>query len=296
MPTSGNAAGMVEFIGFYDKTNTLTKNDLNGTWEAGKENTVRFLEETQTIQWNLKKSGYQKTGSGNASVYKYQVVYRVRLKNEAQDFAENKTYQTNNPTSLTYQIVQNNNGNITISDPKTLEFPIPSVKGYLVELSFQKQDNYGRPVAGAEFTLCHDTRNCPACHGDNTSTAISDQKAISGTDGAVSFTGIPSGHRYSLEETKVPEGYYANDNHYKVTVAYDVLTVDVTDSGGNSQMPLDGDGKPLPWDRVIVNRTEYRLPETGGIGTRPYTMGGLLLLALAGCSLLYNKKQRKDGR
>ena len=94
----------------------------------------------------------------------------------------------------------------------------------------------------------------------------------------------------------MPDGYYANDNHYKVTVAYDVLTVDVTDSGGNSQMPLGEDGKPLPWDRVIVNSTEYRLPETGGIGTRPYTMGGLLLLALAGCSLLYNKKQRKDGR
>ena len=296
MPTSGNAAGMVEFIGFYDKTNTLTKNDLTGTWEEGKENTVRFSGETQTIQWNLKKSGYQKTGSGNALVYTYQVVYRVRLKNEAQSFIENKTYQTNNPTSLTYQIVQNNNGSITISDPKTLEFPIPSVKGYLAELSFQKQDNYGRPVAGAEFTLRHDTRNCPVCHGDNTSTAISDQTVISGADGVVSFSDIPSGHQYSLEETKVPDGYYANDNHYKVTVAYDVLTVDVTDSGGNSQMPLGEDGKPLPWDRVIVNSTEYRLPETGGIGTRPYTMGGLLLLALAGCSLLYNKKQRKDGR
>lgn len=296
MPTSGNAAGMVEFIGFYDKTNTLTKNDLTGAWEEGKENTVRFSGETQTIQWNLKKSGYQKTGSGNTSVYTYQVVYRVRLKNEEQSFIENKTYQTNNPTSLTYQIVQNNSGSITISDPKTLEFPIPSVKGYLAELSFQKQDNYGRPVAGAEFTLSHDTRNCPVCHGDNTSTAISDQTAISGADGVVSFADIPSGHQYSLEETKVPDGYYANGDHYKVTVAYDVLTVDVTDSGGNSQMPLGEDGKPLPWDRVIVNSTEYRLPETGGIGIRPYTMGGLLLLALAGCSLLYNKKQRKDRR
>lgn len=37
----------------------------------------------------------------------------------------------------------------------------------------------------------------------------------------------------------------------------------------------------------------HELPETGGSGTTPYTMGGLLLLAGAGILLLYNNKKRR---
>lgn len=38
---------------------------------------------------------------------------------------------------------------------------------------------------------------------------------------------------------------------------------------------------------------EYQLPETGGGGTIPYTLGGLLLMAIAGCFLLYNQSKRR---
>lgn len=44
-----------------------------------------------------------------------------------------------------------------------------------------------------------------------------------------------------------------------------------------------------------MDTPEYQLPETGGGGTIPYTLGGLLLMAIAGCFLLYNQsKHRKE--
>ncbi|MBO5170395.1 MAG: LPXTG cell wall anchor domain-containing protein [Oscillospiraceae bacterium] len=52
---------------------------------------------------------------------------------------------------------------------------------------------------------------------------------------------------------------------------------------------------------IVIKNTEsenpaYTLPETGGAGTTPYTMGGLLLMAAAGFFLLYNhsKRRRED--
>lgn len=42
-----------------------------------------------------------------------------------------------------------------------------------------------------------------------------------------------------------------------------------------------------------MDTPEYQLPETGGGGTIPYTLGGLLLMAIAGCFLLYNQSKRR---
>lgn len=39
----------------------------------------------------------------------------------------------------------------------------------------------------------------------------------------------------------------------------------------------------------------YQLPATGGTGTTLYTMGGLSMMALAGCSLLYSRSKRRKG-
>ena len=137
-------------------------------------------------------------------------------------------------------------------------------------------------ATGAEFTLAHDTNNCSICRGDRTSVEVADMKSTSDKDGTVSFTNIPSGHVYTLKETKVPAGYAANPNPYSVTVAYNEVTV--TDSGGNV---LDQDGTI-----TITNTTSYALPATGGPGQLPYTMGGVLLTA-AGILLLYIHAQRR---
>jgi len=101
----------------------------------------------------------------------------------------------------------------------------------------------------------------------------------------VHFTKIPSGHTYKLEETKIPAGYWATGCQYTVVVAYDTTTVTVTDKDGNS----------IEWNGEFLNHTAVALPETGGRGTLPYTVGGLLLI-VAATGLLYNQfKRRREG-
>ena len=43
----------------------------------------------------------------------------------------------------------------------------------------------------------------------------------------------------------------------------------------------------------VYNNVAYELPETGGPGNFLYTMGGMLLTAAAGLTLLYNQTKRR---
>ena len=286
LPTVNGSEEMVEFIGFYDKTPVLTEENLKGEYEPDGENTAAFDAESSRISWNLKQSGYQITTGGNTTVYTYQLVYRVRLKNEHGDFVEGTIYPTNDTTTLQYRSIQGTDGNLTVSDPKTVEFPIPSVEGYLAGLEFKKAAPNGAPLAGAEFTLQHDTKNCSLCRGDNRSSVeIEDMTAVSVEDGTVSFSDIPSGHKYTLTETRIPEGCTSNGDRYSVEVAYDELTVTVTTI----------DGEVRPWDGRIENQTYHELPKTGGIGIILYTLGGILLVISAGSLLIYNHIRRRRG-
>lgn len=281
IPTVGENIDAVEFIGLYDKTPKLAGDSLKGAKGEGTESTATFDPSKYAISWDLKNSGYQKTTDGNTTTYTYQLTYRVRLKNEKSGFEEGKIYQTNDRTTLQYRVVETKDGTVTISEPKTIDFPIPSVHGYLGELKFTKKDNRGKALSGAEFTLTHDA-NCSVCRGDGTAVKeVTAQIAISDENGNVSFTNIPSGHIYTLEETKVPAGYSKTGETYQVQVAYNVVTVTVSKNG-----------KTQDWTGVIENYTGYELPNTGGAGTKTYTAGGLLLMMAAGGYLLYRVRTR----
>ena len=87
LPFSKMASQMVEFIGFYNQTPELVKENLSGAHGGtGGENTAVYDLHKTTIRWDLKGSGYVETGSGTSQIYTYQLVYRVRLKNEAARF------------------------------------------------------------------------------------------------------------------------------------------------------------------------------------------------------------------
>lgn len=259
----------LEFIGFYDKNGSLlpTDRDLSGLSGEGNENTATFDYKAQTqlntITWDLKNSGYTKTVVGGVTTYSYQLVYRVRLKNEMNSFVENQVYDTNAPTSLTYRIFESTNGVATVSKQKTLAFQIPAVHGYLADLTFTKIDSYGNVLAGAEFTLSHNDAACPLCRGDGTSHVdVPVYTAISAADGTVTFTRIPSGHTYTLQETKAPPGYVSDNTKYTVVVSYDVLIV-------------YGD-----WSGTVVNRAGAEFPSTGGSGISPYILTGATLIVI----------------
>lgn len=250
----------------------------------GGEDEAIYTSDGSRIDWDLKKSGYAEKTVGNVTTYTYEVVYRVRLRNEDGSFVENEVYNTNGEAKLTYRVLSDGK----ISDPKTIDFPIPSVHGYLEELEFTKVSSLGDsiPVPGAEFTLSHDDASCSVCRGDGSNHVdVPAQTATSGEDGKVSFTRIPSGHTYTLVETKIPDGYHASGERYQVTVAYDELSVKVTDQNGNL----------VEWNGEVVNQTTYALPETGGVGTWMYTTGGAVLIAL--WILMYSSKRgrRRNG-
>ena len=107
-------------------------------------------------------------------------------------------------------------------------------------------------------------------------------------DGKV-FEKIPSGHRYTLTETKIPSGYTKNNEQYRVTAAYDKVSVFVSHSD-NSETELDA-AHPIQ----IINRAGYELPETGAGGNTIFTAVGCFLILMA---LLreYNSKKNEKGR
>ena len=283
----------IEFIGFWDlwSSSPTLVNSLSGESLDNSlyYNSATFDTSTSTISWDLKDSGFQSVSFGSNRNFLMEMKYRVRLKNEENGFVENKIYDTNDVTSMTYRIIEVMNSKTQISEQRTIDFPIPAVHGYLSELNFLKVDRLGEPLEGAKFTLTHDTENCGTCRGDGKGYVdVPSFEAVSDKNGKVSFIRIPSGHHYTLTETEAPENYLKTNNTYKVVVSYDALTVTVTDSEGN----------PLEWNGSIANDTYYKLPNTGGIGTSHFTFGGLLVI-LAATALMYinncGRKQRKGG-
>ena len=129
--------------------------------------------------------------------------------------------------------------------------------------------------------MSHDTANCSICRGNGEAVTVTDLTATSDDYGNVTFKRIPSGHKYTLTESKVPEGYSASPNTYSVIVAYDKITVLVN-------------GKTEDWDGKVVNGAYYALPETGGIGTLPFTIAGIILILGAGAILYRTRLRRRE--
>lgn len=283
LPTMGTTE-YVEFINFFDKNGAL-RGPLSGSNTDHGENSAAFDGENSAIKWDLKKSGFAMTLEEGRTIYSYRLTYRVRLKNEVGGFVENGPYNTNDTTTLTYQVVETQDGQTVFSEKRTIDYPIPAVKGYLAELKFRKIDGNDLAVPGAVFTLAH-AAECSACRGDETPVPLGTFTATSDASGSVSFARIPSGHTYTLTETKVPDGYRADGNTYRVQVAYDQLTVTVTAPDGSIQI-WNGDGND-----AVVNIGLPRLPETGGTGTLPYVIGGFALMAI---SLLCGRAMRRKG-
>lgn len=277
--------GCIEFISFLEN-GALAGKVLNGEYKVGGGNTAEYDTTVNTVIWDLKKSGYTTDVSGNTTIYKYSLVYRVRLVNEAEDFVQNTEYVTNGEAFLTYNTVTTINGESVISANKQIGFPVPSVKGYLVELSFKKQNDMSQPLSGAGFTLMHDDENCEECHGDNTCVAMPKYTAVADENGVVYFKDIPSGHKYILTETTVPDGYRPDGNTYSVTAAYGDIAVSVYRNGVyKGQWNMDGSD-------TIVDPAGYELPSTGGNGNTVFIAVGLTLMLCAVVTGVALKRKR----
>ena len=225
---------VIDFVGLYDKSNDKNKLKDFITYDSSltdientSNNTANYNSTDDKINWDLKKSEYQKETIGNTTYYNYEIKYRVRLKNETTDFIENQILDTNGKTTLSY-VVRESGKNPRI---ETIDFKIPQVKGYLGKLEFNKLSNYGnKPLTGAKFVLVHDHDNCPCKNERKYMDKNYQQTSTSNEEGKVIFTNIPSGHKYKLKEVETDKYHDINTSEYQVTVSYGNTKTNITDN------------------------------------------------------------------
>ena len=157
-----------------------------------------------TISWDLKRDITKVHDDANKA-YTYTLSYRIKLNTLSSGFAKDTFYKTNGVTDLTYFIEEQG----TAGGLKHAYFNVPSVKGFAGDLTFTKFDANNKPLAGAAFKI---TAN------DDPNWSMDGTPSADGT--SFTFTGIPSGHTYTLTETITPEGYQGLDNTHTVEVAY----------------------------------------------------------------------------
>ena len=188
-----------------------------------------------TISWDLKRDITKAHDEANKA-YTYTLSYRIKLNTLSSGFAKDTFYKTNGVTDLTYFIeVQGTAGGL-----KHAYFNVPSVKGFAGDLTFTKFDANNKPLAGAAFKI---TAN------DDPNWSMDGTPSADGT--SFTFTGIPSGHTYTLTETKTPEGYQGLDDTYTVEVAYGVA---VLKKGADTVTAIVNTPKETPTGSLTIEK------------------------------------------
>lgn len=159
-------------------------------------------------------------------------------------------------------------------------------KTYTYALDLLKADgsNHSRLLEGAVFEIKNSKGNIV-------------KQVTSDKDGKITFTGLAAGV-YTIEEIHAPSTEYA--------LLAGPITIDIQEDSkdkGNctvSIVKIDEEitTKPVVKDGTIsftiYNYKGINLPETGGMGTTIFMIGGAALIALAGVMLVvYSKKSKK---
>ena len=192
----------------------------------GKEVNNSVHVDGNEFTWNILQSEpvdrlCEGDASSETAILGYEFKYKVTLDNLTENTFEETPVNTQ--ATLTYAVQDEDGEWQGGSDKEPLEgtFAQPIVKSHYGDLSFTKENAEGTELKGAEFTLTAEDGSWS-------------KEMTSGENGEVSFENIPSGHTYTLTETKAPEGYLAVDP-ITVTVSYG----DVTAKQGEKEIFLD---------------------------------------------------------
>ncbi|MDT2811158.1 SpaA isopeptide-forming pilin-related protein [Enterococcus asini] len=162
------------------------------------------------------------------------------------------------------------NGNIKIA--------LPTVTNELkpFDLTVNKEDELGKALVGAEFTLT----------GPNNYKQV----ITSTSDDPISefsFTGLTAG-TYTLTETSPPDGYIGLTSD--ITIEISELGV-VAVSGVDEETVLTTDEQNNTISFIVVNKKKVPLPATGGSGTMMFVTISVLALTATGLYFLKRKDQ-----
>ena len=187
---------------------------VSGTGEG-----VSYVATGETLTWKIHQmSAPTRTEGANGEINVFTFTYRVKLDTLKAGFTEGEEYAANGTTTLSYFMGVEPGEVPDADDLKEASFLVPQVKGYLGDLSFYKVggNESGAKLAGFEFALKDSNGNVV-------------KTATSNAAGLVEFEDIPSGHSYTIVETKIPDSYkdtykFPDNNIVAVTVAYGEVT------------------------------------------------------------------------
>ena len=283
-------------------TNLTYNNDVKVCKPGGTEipGAVTATDTTTpgTVKWTLDYSAFGATDEGGVTVY---VCYSATVNADAAD-----TNNARNSVTLTYSDALTPDEKATTTADTT--------NTYMFSIDLKKVDSDGAtPLAGAKFKVYNsETGTTPISFiEDNDTNGTYYRPFITGDTGTV-VTEIPADFRlkgldeddYWLEESTVPEGYYApagtgitGSDRFKVTLdaAYSTGTeysgelnaenskAVAVNEANNGLIVAKGVNTTdkSQYDITIKNSDVPVLPTTGGMGTMLFTVLGVVLMALA---------------
>ncbi len=165
-------------------------------------------------------------------------------------------------------------------------------------------DNQMITLSGAQFRLYRQEEGkAPEYYcrnGDVVSWETNPASALvvtTGADGLSTqrFTKLSDGIYY-LEETKAPDGYRLPSQPVKLEIRQAVMTLPWSNpaSGHEITGTIREEDNSYLYTLTVPNFTGYSLPETGGSGVLPYTIGGFLAICLSFLLLVKRKRDKQD--
>ncbi|WP_445622362.1 MSCRAMM family protein [Lacticaseibacillus paracasei] len=152
-------------------------------------------------------------------------------------------------------------------------------------IKIHKVDQFRNPVAGAEFTLTDDFGN--------------QQKATTDKNGHAEFA-IVANRKYSLKETKTPEGYTGSFEQDGITLANDGQVIEISAKNNKNQKNVVKPVKPTTPSSTTpaapVAQKTGTMPQTGDSNNHVAFWLGILLLVIGlgfGGFAYYHKRQSR---
>ncbi len=224
----------------------------------------------------INTSGYGTTSTSTSSAESFTVYKLSEVTMEAGEL-HYEIMNTPRDKSLSISFIK-------YSTQKNEDGSFPILSG--AELSLYRWVDGGEPIPGTSFT------------GDLVDSWTSESLMGSATG---EFRIDLDDGIYYLFETKAPNGYAELSAPIIFEVDSSAGTVTVMQYPDLEEMLPEFSEEGVIYDDgenlfPVFNARLYELPATGGAGTLPFTLGGLLLMATALILLLYKKLHRKEER
>lgn len=260
---------------------TVSNDTLNPVVKIGDQALAKDTDYTvdvigQTITITIKNFIKYKDQANEAIIFEYDAVLNKTAFNEDKETNTANVQYGNNPDNLASGtpdtvIVRTHKLTITKTDGNTQE----KLAG--AEFKLYKGNNTdGAPI---QFVDLRNGEYRVATDADNQLTKTSTSTLVSPTNGIITVKGLDDG-KYTLVETKAPDGYNKLDNPT-------TITIEASSDNNGTDVTVTGN------DVTVNNNKGSLLPETGGMGTVLFTVVGVGgILAVLYSFMKSNKKNK----